>query len=528
MRYATFDKLALRSAAAIILAISLGATIFVQITTRTIENKMRDDLHFIHQSLISTIESTARTAVFVKDKKLANDIVGGLAKAKLVAYASLSEGDNLLAEKANIDISSRFGLTQHSRILFSPFDDQEQIGEIRLVTDDSALKREIQKASKLATRYQITVVGILIFLVIFTIQIIVVRPITRLSNKLHRLRVETGQKLIPEKGHQGDELGCLVQDINRLIEHLVSYINQERSLRNAKEASEERLRNIFDNAQSGFASFSPACELLSTNLLFREYFLPGQKQDKDVPHHLTGVDKNVKETLESLVQEALSRTRPRRAQLTLPYNRNRWIEVVATPSQNGNVDMVCNDITELKAASFRAENIASTDSLTGLGNRLGFEQHIKTLTSDNQMRSNGTFALIYLDLDHFKEVNDTFGHSAGDEVLKLVSQILQTITRQSDYIARLGGDEFVIILENVSSATVATGIAATLLEKLRAPLHIPGGNRAKIGASIGITFGLSGVDDPNALVDQADKAMYQAKQKGRNCYYLAQEGLTKI
>lgn len=183
-----------------------------------------------------------------------------------------------------------------------------------------------------------------------------------------------------------------------------------------------------------------------------------------------------------------------------------------------------NDITLHKAAQKEIQELAFRDPLTHLSNRHALQENlVHTLAHNAREEIYG--ALIFLDLDHFKQLNDTFGHDAGDMLLVQVAKRLHACTRQEDITARLGGDEFVILLENLGSqkeqaSTQAYRVAMKILAQLNKPYALAHGNYT-IGVSMGITLFKDEPHSIEELIKQADIAMYQAKEKGRNqiCFY---------
>jgi diguanylate cyclase (GGDEF)-like protein/PAS domain S-box-containing protein len=180
---------------------------------------------------------------------------------------------------------------------------------------------------------------------------------------------------------------------------------------------------------------------------------------------------------------------------------------------------VHEDITEKKKAQERIRHLAQYDTLTSLPNRaLFFEQLVQHHALAK--RSQRTLALLFIDLDGFKKVNDMHGHHIGDLLLKGVAKRLKSSIRDSDIPARLGGDEFTIILPDIESETNAAAVAKKIISSLGRPFHLEG-HEVKIGASIGIAMYTSGTTDPEALIKLADGAMYEAKRGGKNCCQMA-------
>lgn len=184
-----------------------------------------------------------------------------------------------------------------------------------------------------------------------------------------------------------------------------------------------------------------------------------------------------------------------------------------------------NDITSHKIAQKQIHEMAYHDPLTHLANRVLLLENIQNALI-KQLASHHYAALIFIDLDYFKELNDTHGHDAGDMLLIQVAKRLQESIRQSDTVARLGGDEFVILLENLGNAhhyahLQAESIAHKVLAYLCKPYALAQGNYT-IGASLGCTlFSYNANKDAQTLIKEADNAMYDAKESGRNkvCFY---------
>jgi len=192
----------------------------------------------------------------------------------------------------------------------------------------------------------------------------------------------------------------------------------------------------------------------------------------------------------------------------------------ATGRSLGGLRMVM-DITERKRAAARIEHMALHDSLTGLPNRMLLQSRAGQ-TLARALRDSGNFALALLDLDRFKQINDTLGHAIGDEVLKIVSQRLTDAVRSSDVVARMGGDEFALLLPDILRPEQATEVGQKILAAMAEVLVIES-HRLHVSASIGIAlYPVHGADLP-ALIRNADAAMYDAKARGRDAVSLYDE-----
>jgi len=171
------------------------------------------------------------------------------------------------------------------------------------------------------------------------------------------------------------------------------------------------------------------------------------------------------------------------------------------------------DITQLKDAEQRLEQLARFDSLTGLANRRYFDERLAN-TVARCRRQGSPLAMLYLDIDRFKHINDNHGHAVGDKVLKQFAERLKACVREGDLAARIGGDEFVLLAEGASTPADAEAIAAKIAAVLKRPLQVAGQDLA-VSASIGVAFS-RGAAGAEALMAAADGALYQAKAAGRN------------
>jgi diguanylate cyclase (GGDEF)-like protein/PAS domain S-box-containing protein len=180
------------------------------------------------------------------------------------------------------------------------------------------------------------------------------------------------------------------------------------------------------------------------------------------------------------------------------------------------VVVVHENITELKRAEFNIQKLAYYDTLTGLPNRLLLQDRLRQAIKRAE-RYQQMLAVLFLDLDHFKVINDTLGHAAGDQLLKEVASRLSLHVRSYDTVARMGGDEFVIILNQITSTGHVPGVAQKILETLSPPFEL-GTQEVFVTTSIGIALYPTDGNDGERLMKNADTAMYLAKERGRNSY----------
>ena len=217
------------------------------------------------------------------------------------------------------------------------------------------------------------------------------------------------------------------------------------------------------------------------------------------------------------------------------WNRNRngelspeWLSVSSIYGSNGelvNYVGVFTDISALKRSEEKLEHLANHDPLTGLANRLLLNDRLDSAIRRMQ-RETARLAVLFLDLDRFKIVNDTLGHAVGDELLQQVAARLQSCLRSSDTIGRLGGDEFLVIIENYNDQSEVERLAEKLHNSLVAVFPI-NGKELFIGVSIGISLFPEDGTDASTLIRNADSALYRAKETGRSSYSFYHAELTR-
>ncbi|MES9830972.1 MAG: EAL domain-containing protein [Candidatus Thiodiazotropha sp. DIVDIV] len=217
------------------------------------------------------------------------------------------------------------------------------------------------------------------------------------------------------------------------------------------------------------------------------------------------------------------------------HGKPRRMELLASPLSIENNDAVVvtyRDITEhletvdeLQIKKQQLQQLAEKDSLTQLPNRFSFTKLLKQAVARAQ-RNNTLLAILFLDLDRFKEVNDSLGHDAGDEMLITTANRLLHVVRTGDVVARLSGDEFVILLEDIKRPEYSSSVASHIINKVRQPLTLLG-KRLQPAVSIGISIFPNDGDNADRLLQNADTAMYRAKRKGSNRFRLYDYSMTE-
>ena len=303
-------------------------------------------------------------------------------------------------------------------------------------------------------------------------------------------------------------------------------ITEEKRAEEALRQSEERLEMALDAAREGIWDL----DVVSGNI----YFSPQwgellEYNQEDIPMHIEEWKALIHPTDKKRVLQAMNdHVRGRmpfyEAEYRIRSHAGTWVWVLGhgriTRRDENNkplhVTGTTQNIMERKQAEEEIRKLAHFDKITGLPNRtLFFDRLAHAVAQAKRYRSK--LALLFLDLDGFKNANDSFGHDIGDKLLQEVAQRLRHNTRKSDTVARMGGDEFIVILGKIAAAEDAAIVAQKIVRSLSVPMDIEG-NTCRIGCSIGISIYPDDGEEQESLIKQADHAMYLAKNHGGNAY----------
>lgn len=306
-----------------------------------------------------------------------------------------------------------------------------------------------------------------------------------------------------------------------IVDGVALDISDRKEAESALRQSEQRFRSLIENA-------TDITIIIDGEGIFR-YISPSVKRILGyAPHQAIGrsaleiVHPDDCATIAETLKKAIEN--PKRSQSPVEYRvRHRngcwcYVEAVATnllydPAVKGIV-INCHDITQRKLAEEKLLHDAFHDALTGLPNRSLFTDRLSHALRLASRRKDYLFAVLFLDLDRFKVVNDSLGHAIGDQLLVAIARRLEAGLRAGDTVARIGGDEFVVLLEDIESINEATSIVNRLQKKITSPILLDG-HEVFITASIGIALSSGEYLEPTNLLRDADTAMYRAKELGR-------------
>ena len=307
-----------------------------------------------------------------------------------------------------------------------------------------------------------------------------------------------------------------------LILSVVRDITERRRTEALLREREARLKEMFENLSSGVVVF----RVRQGQFTIVEFNRAAERLEELGREQVLGKDalSIFPEMQRSGVLNALQRVFDLGASEHLPavsYQRgwhNGWREYYIYRLANEDLVAIYDDITQEKQAEAQMYHLAHYDALTNLPNRTLFTEHLHHALALAR-RNHGRLALMFIDLDKFKAVNDTLGHDAGDLLLREVAKRMQHCLRESDSLARMGGDEFLVLLSHIEVAQDAIFAAEKLLYALNQPFDLMG-NPAKISGSIGVALYPEHGLTEKELVKHADMAMYQAKGAGRDTILL--------
>lgn len=518
-------KVSLSVAAAALLVVVLSAQFFYQ---RDYAKSFAESERSILQ-LLETVQTTAAIAAYVGNRELAQQVVTGLTKNDIVIGARITAGKEIIGQEGKTanDTRQEFIFIP----LVAPFDEKEIVGELAVIPNAPLIAlraRDSAMSTALGLAAQSTLLALLVLILVYWLM---TRPLSILSGSLHRITPGDGSRLEIHNIHRGDEIGLLAGDINALLHTVEKMLEEERQLRHRVESLETRFRSIFEDSSAGIFLVRERGNLVTANPAF--FRLTGMNEEQQLQTGDEDIVSKVfldNEQAIALVKLALVSKRPHSADLRIRSEADknpRWVHCIFSPAgsgqQSATVEGVMYDVTQRKRSEARIRELAETDSLTGLSNRQAADSALQTLINQTPVGGK-SFAVMLIDLDRFKYINDTYGHDAGDKVLIAVAERLRKLVRDSDVVARMGGDEFFIILNHAGNIGMVTRIAQKILDAQQSPIEVQPDVLEKIGISIGIALYPDHGDNPLSLRKHADQAMYAVKRRGKNNFAIYEPG----
>lgn len=472
--------------------------------------------------LLDTVESTLKVACFAKDETLAGELATGLLSNSDVLAVTISSEQTVLANRqrhtalAPESVAARMQLR---RVIYSPFNPDKEVGHIVLVPDPQGINARIAEEVRLAALQLTWQLAMVAFAVAAIMLVFIVRPIKAISDRLHSMDPTVGERLPIPRRHAHTEIGQLVRDINQLSDRLVDTLAQEHELLRQRDIDEKKYHAIFDNAESGIFIVDSKGSVSSWNPAFSRLFdiVNSPAEGASASLHLGLLPIAAPDQATDLIATAL-RQNSSVAQdilIRLQAGQPRWVNIVLSPIGDNLLQGVVHDVTHLKESEASARRLVVTDTLTGQANRSGLLEYLQAQVqafADSQIDG---FALLLVNLDEFKRINEGMGLPAGDEILKTTTTRLASCIKVGDLVARLSADTFGLVLNGITQGDVAEQVAGRVLQAIR-QTYFAESVPIQLKASVGITLFPNDGRDVPILLRQAELAMGSAKSGGGN------------
>jgi len=501
----------------LLIAVVIGA-LFIDIANRVTHERTELQSAAHLSELLDTVENAASIACFVGDQALAKEVANGLMKNSGVLGVVVRNYKQELARVYRGDVLEQAPKGRLIRVIHSPFIPEEAVGEILLDPDLAEMERRVKDDVQFVGKLlgvQIAGTSAAIFIVLL---LWIVRPIKALSDSLHLMNAAAGDRLAIPRGHSHTEIGRLANDINIIAGSLVSSLEDEHKLRKQHEIGEEKYHAIFENAETGIFIVNSAGRIESFNsALSRILGLSAEHQNEIDNRLLSDLPWRSPDRLQQFIDECISSHSSISVDLEymLQDGSTRWLHFLCNPVGKDKIQGVVSDVTERRRAENTARMQVITDSLTGVANRTGMEQALQSYIRKHGIVPDAGFALMLINLDGFKRVNEALGLPVGDGVLMAAAKRLSSCLKPSDTVARIGGDEYAVILPLATGEDLAGRIGERIINVLRENYEVHE-SPIQLGASIGITFFPSDGKDMPTLLRNAELAMSRAKAGGGN------------
>jgi len=492
--------------------------------------------------VLATLRESATQAAYGLDETLAARVVSGLFEYEPVYAAVLRDNfNNILAQKTEQQVSSNrtvltklmFGENQEYEIPLETGSGRDLVGHLSVKIDtDMIADGFLNRATRILTSGILRNLILGLILVVF-FYVTLTKPLLRVSSLLRKIDPQnpTPDAIVIPENHDRDELGMILRTTRGLIERISATLDKLRTTEQQVRDRENQLTAIVQNVADGILTITPTGRIVEYNGATKQ--LLGLMRDETpqgrtlheflMPRAIPLLEHSLEELA---AQSSENQTTEKR--LTLPIRRAdqteidvsialRMIPDAATPMMTA----VLTDITVRKRYEEQLVYMANHDTLTNLPNRSMLESSLsKALDKHKEASStrHGATAVLFIDLDRFKVINDSLGHDVGDLLLKAVAGRLQKVIGRQEIVGRLGGDEFLIIIPDLKETQDAAILSQAVLDAL-APAFDIKGRVLFVSPSIGIALYPSDGEDFPALMRNADTAMYSAKSGGGGTYH---------
>ena len=477
--------------------------------------------------LLDTVEDSAAIATYSNNKEIATDVLNGLLKNDIVKRVVLSSKGGFNLEKSKttpvtIDAKAQKSIVRQLR---SPFGDSQDVGFILI---EPAAEYNLIEAKHGAINNALNSIGLISVTALIILWVVgknFSKPLTLVSNTLHAITSGEKQRIPLLPKNINDELGSLVADINNLLAVLENKFNDERALRLQVENIEQQLRHIFNSSSAGLFLMDEQGRFITFNSKLKAILNISHIDDESLIEDYVIADFfKERQQFNDFIQRALHSGRLETQDFALSNTNDyaeTWLHCLVSKVIDAQGDVrleaVLFDVTERVKHALAVRHEADHDPLTGLLRRQAAKNAFEYFVTN---RKNPDVSFLLMDLDGFKQANDTYGHLVGDSVLSITGERLMRCVRSTDIVCRLGGDEFLVILMPCSSASTEFEAAENIVKSIQKPMSADANTQVNVGISVGIASYQPG-QDFDTLLKLADEAMYEVKRQGKNgyCYF---------
>lgn len=518
----------------------IGTVTFIYYQYSNTQNTLQQKIN----TIISSTEEPLVAALFNFDQVTVQKITQGLAsypeieKAEVyessgqfnTAYNTTQNVSGIWLKLVNTISNKQLIFEKH---IFDPTDEKVPIGKLILTIDPAIV---LIPALKHGLNFIAIFMIINVFLLLtigYMLHRLATQPLSDISRMISDLDPKsiTTANQVPTDKFSTKEFRLLANATNKFLsalnQHLEEKFIYENKIINAEQSAQNSRLQLIDAIESindGFILRDKNQKIVLCNSRFLSLYPSATSFIEEGSDYRTLLRKTAKtEVILNEPAEEWIATRSRSfAHLDKPIifentlKNNRKIRVTEINTSTGGIVSIHSDITELKIAEDELRYRADYDLLTGMLNRDRLIQHLKEMIVHSK-RNHSKIAVLFLDLDRFKNINDTLGHSFGDELLKQVGARIQNVIRETDFCARMGGDEFAIILTEISSERACAVVSQKIITALSQTFKIQS-NEILVSSSIGISMFPEDGHDVNTLLQYADMAMYQAKHENRDMF----------
>jgi diguanylate cyclase (GGDEF)-like protein len=486
---------------------------FVILTICLIGHYSSQDVSRRIHELVTTVKDIARIACLAQDEKLAQEVVNGLAGNAEILGATIISSARVLAESRKDEAPVRGAGVRIGKAIVS--DAGEVIGEIIIEPDPESMKARVQEGGVFVAILLALQLFAVLSAVLVVILLRIVRPIRRMSDKLHVMDAQSIEPLTVPQDYEDTEIGRLATDINVLGQRLMTSLVR-------REIGERKYHAIFENADSGLFVIDRHLVLESCNNAFFRQLELLPLTDQCGRLDLLHLHWRKPGALSDLARQCELEKQPVSAdfEYLLSNKSVRWFNVTMTAVGDQLIQGQLTDISRHKQAELLAQRDAVTDALTGLLNRAGFLQKIDEEIVANAGNEESAFALLIVDLDGFRRVNESLGMESGDRILAITAHRLRSCVKGSDFVARLSNDSFGVLLRSTGDNKMVANVGMRISMALKSFFEV-GSASLQLGASIGITLSPRDGGNREALLRNAEMALGHARRagNGRYCFF---------